>query len=334
LLFARPIVIIVLLSLLTVIFVQRCPEEKTGVVSRSRIVMGTVVEITAFGDDSDFLTTVVTDAFNEMARIENLMSFNRKDSDVARLSRPDTVVDVSPETAKVISLGLMVGKASKGAFDMTLGRLKTLWGIDGSEHPRIPAPEEIQLALASAGQNTLKVEGNRIIKGFPDLAVDLGGVAKGYAVDRAIEVLQQAGVENASVNAGGDIRLLGDCQGRPWRIGIQHPRRKDGLLATLAVQNTAVVTSGDYERFFEKDGVRYHHLFDSQTGYPASLSQSVTVVADSAAMADALATAAFVLGPDLGLDLLEEFPEVEGILVAPDGTSKITDGLKGRVNWP
>ena len=134
-----------------------------------------------------------------------------------------------------------------------------------------------------------------------------------------MEVLRRAGVKNASVNAGGDIRLIGDRRGRPWRIGIQHPRDAEKVLATLSLQDTSVVTSGDYERFFIKDGVRYHHLFDPRTGYPASRCMSATVVAPNAALADALATAAFVLGPEKGLSLLERYPGVEGLLVGADG---------------
>ena len=186
---------------------------------------------------------------------------------------------------------------------MGLGRLKQLWNIEG-EHPRVPNAAEITAALAGTGLGDLRLAGQVVTKDDPRLAVDLGGIAKGYAVDRAIAVLQAAGVRHASVNAGGDIRLLGDRGDRPWRIGIQHPRKSDAILATLDLADTAVVTSGDYERFFERDGVRYHHLFDPATGQPARRCQSVTVVAPEAMLADALATAVFVLGPGPGLKLL------------------------------
>jgi thiamine biosynthesis lipoprotein len=129
------------------------------------------------------------------------------------------------------------------------------------------------------------------------------------------------------------MRLIGDHEGRRWRIGIQHPRRTDALLATLDLADCAVVTSGDYERYFERDGVRYHHLFDPRSGRPARLCQAVTVVAPQAALADALATATFVLGPEKGLELLRGYPGVEGLIVAADGSSVTTDGLGGRVQW-
>jgi thiamine biosynthesis lipoprotein len=331
--FTRPIIIIVLLIALAAFSLQRFAGDGTQSVHRSRLLMGTVVEIAARGHDADRLDRAVTEAFNEMERLEGLMSPHRPQSDVARLSRSPAGMEVSPETTEVIGLGLDVTAASGGAFDMTLGRLKALWGIE-TEAPRVPSASEIREALAGSGPNALRLEGSRVVKTNPDLAVDLGGIAKGYAIDRAIAVLRQAGVESASVNAGGDIRLLGAKGGRPWRIGIRHPRDPEGLTATLILEEAAVVTSGDYERFFEADGVRYHHLFDPRTGTPAALSRSVTVVAKTAILADALSTAAFVLGPEAGLRLLEETPEVEGLIVGADGAAVLTTGLQGRVEWP
>ena len=133
-------------------------------------------------------------------------------------------------------------------------------------------------------------------------------------------------MSNAAVNAGGDMYLLGQRPERPWRIGIQHPREERGVLETVQVSNRAVVTSGDYERFFEKDGVRYHHIFDPQTGMPARECQSVTIVTDSVALGDALATAVFVLGPKAGLALLEQFPQAEGLVIAADGSRHSSPG--------
>jgi thiamine biosynthesis lipoprotein len=331
--FTRPIVIVLLLAALAFLALRRLPGDSPQKVSRTRILMGTVVEITALGDDADRLQAAITSAFEEMERIDRLMRPDGDGSDVFRISQAPQSAEVSEETAKVIALGLKVARASDGAFDMGLGRLKTLWGIE-SDHPRVPTPDEIRRALIGTGLGDLHLTGRRVFKDNPTLAVDLGGIAKGYAIDRAIEILRQAGVKNASVNAGGDIRLIGDHQGRPWHIGIQHPRDTQKVLATLSLQGTSVVTSGDYERFFIKDGVRYHHLFAPKTGYPASLCMSATVVAPSATLADALATAAFILGPQKGISLLERFPGVEGLLVGADGKPVLTPGLKGKVTWP
>lgn len=329
----RPAVILLVLLMLVTVAVRRCATEPVESLRRSRIVMGTVVEISAFGGPEADLQQAVTDAFREMERIEALMSPRRADSDVARLSQPVESLEVSAETAEVVALGLEVAAASGGAFDMGLGRLKALWDIEG-EDPQVPAAAEVEAALAGTGAGALRLEGRKVFKADPKLAVDLGGIAKGFAVDRAVALLAAAGVTHATVNAGGDIRLLGDRQGEPWRIGIQHPRRPDGLLATLALSGGAVVSSGDYERFFEAGGERYHHLFDPRSGYPARACRSVTVVAPSAALADALATAAFVLGPAQGLALVEAFAGSAGLIVAADGGIHLSETLQGQVRWP
>jgi thiamine biosynthesis lipoprotein len=317
--FHRPIMVLVLLLLAGVLLWPRLGEDGASEVRRSRLLLGTVVEITALGPDRDLLEGAVSDAFAEMERIEQLMSPHIEGSDVARLSKAGTPQPVSPETAAVLRLGLHLAAQSDGAFDLTLGRLKELWAIEG-ESPQVPDRESVEDALRDIGPQALRLEASLVVKSSPDLQIDLGGIAKGYAIDRAIFLLSDAGIEFASVNAGGDMRLLGDRGGeRPWRIGIQHPRNSQRLLATLEVADVAVVTSGDYERYFEQEGRRYHHLFDPRTGYPATASRSVTVVAPSAMLADALATAVFVLGPEQGMSLLQLYPEVEALVVDSSG---------------
>jgi len=306
-------------------------EQRPQRVSHSQLLMGTVVEI-AVTAPPEQAEPAIDAAFSEMRRIENLMSPQLELSEVWKLSHSAGPVTVSEDTARVLSLGQQVARLSGGAFDMTLGALKRLWGVE-SDAPRVPSAAEIGTALRDIGPDALQLEGLIVAKRNPALQVDLGGIAKGYALDRATAVLRQAGIRHASVNAGGDLRLLGDRGDRPWRIGIQHPRRTGELLATLDLRDTAVVTSGDYERYFERDGIRYHHLFDPQTGLPARGCQSVTVVADEAMLADALATAAFVLGPERGLALLRQ-QQVEGILVTAGGEVLVTPGLQQRVHWP
>ncbi len=325
------LIVLLIAALALVAFLRRRPEEVAGMVSHQRILMGTVVEVVARGDDRDILEPAVAAAFAEMARIEALMG-PAADSEVSRLSRSVSGTEVTAETAEVIELGLRMAEKSRGAFDLTLGRLKTLWAVE-SDQPRVPTAAEIGMALAGTGPQALHLEGRFVHKGTPTLVVDLGGIAKGYAIDRAVEVLRQAGVDSASVNAGGDIGLLGDRGDGPWRIGIQHPRRPGSLLAVIEVAGRAIVTSGDYERYFERDGHRYHHLFDPATGYPAAGCQSVTVLAASAAEADALATAAFVLGPEKGLAFLQAQAGVDGLIVAADGSRQATSGLQGRIEW-
>lgn len=307
--------------------------EDSGEFRRARVLMGTVVEITLLdvGAKSD-PEAAMEAAFSAMAEVEARMSAHRDDSEVARLNAAAEALEISAATAEVLELGLQLAAASGGAFDLTLGRLKALWGFDG-DAPRVPSDPEIAAALQGIGPASLRLEERRVTKGDAALRVDLGAVAKGYAVDRAVAALQAAGIRHASVNAGGDLRLLGDHGGRPWRIGIQHPRDPQGVLVTLELADVAVVTSGDYERFFEVEGVRYHHILDPRDGRPADACQSVTVVAASAAEADALATAAFVLGPEAGRRLVESRGGL-ALFVDADGEVSFSADLKERVRRP
>ena len=318
-----PICLIVLV-LAGLIYLRQ--PQTDGQVSRTALIMGTVVDIRAYSEDNKQLEQAVTKAFEEMSRVEQLFSSHIAESEISRLSAATESLSLSPEVIRLLQMGQQIGADTSGAFNMSLGALKDLWQIEGEE-PHIPSEQELSTVLKKTGSGALTIVGDRVIKSKADLKIDLGGIAKGYAVDRAVSVLRQAGVTSATVNAGGDIALLGDKQGRPWRIGIQHPRQTNDLLVTLQLKDQAVVTSGDYERFFERDGIRYHHIFDPVSGKPARQCQSVTVVAADAASADALATAAFVLGPDAGLKLLEGLSNVEGLLVSADGKLMKTSGL-------
>ena len=319
----RPLIIGLLVILLAMTWWRLQPAE--GEFRRSKLMMGTVVEIVAGGQDTDKLESAVEAAFTEIARLDKLLSRHHQKSDVTRLSKSDNGSTVAMETVEVIALGLDVAQRSGGAFDLTLGKLKVLWGFN-KETPTVPDQDALSAALIGIGPTALSLDGQQVSKRAPQLQVDLGGIAKGYAVDRAIAVLKEHGVTSAAVNAGGDMYLLGQRPERFWRIGIQHPRQKETVLETVQVRDQAVVTSGDYERFFEEDGIRYHHIFDPQNGLPARSCQSVTIIADSVALADALATAVFVLGPEAGLLLLTQYPQAEGLIVAADGNLHTSPG--------
>jgi len=319
----RPLIIGLLVVLLALSWWRMQPDDEN--IHRSQLLMGTVVEIMAEGMPTSKLETAVDAAFAEIARLDKLLSSYHQDSDVSRLSQSDNGRQVTVETAEVLALGLDVALRSGGAFDLTLGRLKALWAMDG-EAPSIPHRDAIAAALIGTGPTALALDGRQVTKRTPQLQIDLGGIAKGYAVDRAIAVLKQHGITSAAINAGGDMYLLGQQPERPWRIGIQHPRQKEIVLETVQISDQAVVTSGDYERFFEQDGMRYHHIFDPQSGLPARGCQSVTIITDSVALGDALATAVFVLGPKAGLLLLGEYPRAEGLIVAADGTLHTSAG--------
>lgn len=303
---------------------------KYDVYKESRIALGTVVEITVAHENEAAARKAIAAAFAEFERIENLLSTYRPDSEIGALNNSGgKMVSLSGETAALLRLARELGEVSHGAFDVTIGPVMDLWRFD--EGGRIPDDAELADAAARVDYRFLEVaeEGATARLLRPGMKVDLGAVGKGYAVDRAAEVLLSSGVSSAIIDAGGDLRLLGGKPGKgTWRIGILHPRRPGKLLLSLDLAETSVVTSGDYERFFAADGERYHHLLDPATGRPARGCQSVTVIAPSAAMADALATAAFIKGAEEGIDFLRRLEGVEGIIVAADGALLLTDERK------
>ena len=274
--FGRPQLVILLLLLIAGLVWLRLPDAEQQQ-ARTALIMGTLVEIKASGDPQRLEPAIAT-AFAEMQRVEKLFSSHLVESEISQLSAATQPMPVSDETAALLLRGQQIARQSAGAFDMGLGALKQLWGVESSA-PQIPTASQLQPALIGLGPQGLQIDGRLVTKVVPQLQVDLGGIAKGYAVDRALQVLRQAGVSSAAVNAGGDIGLLGRRgDGQPWRIGIQHPRQTGELLTTLLLSDRAVVTSADYQRFFEADGVRYHHIFHPRSGYPATGASSVTVI--------------------------------------------------------
>lgn len=327
----RPLGFLLLLALGAIFFWSQRGENQHEVV-RTALIMDTLVEIKVLGTDEKAINGAIEDAFTLMKGVEAEFSSYQPQSSITRLNRSDDSVAVSSRARKLFRLGDSVRRQSQGAFSMALGGVKKLWALDKVQ-PQVPTTEQLARVIPPVNRPALRWDGLRAQRTSALIQLDLGGIAKGYAVDLALELLRRRGVVSASVNAGGDIGVIGGHGDRPWRIGIQHPRQAGELLARLDLHDQAVVTSGDYERFFERDGVRYHHIFDPHNGRPARKSQSVTVVAPQATLADALATAAFVLGPQAGLRLLEESSGVEGLIIAADGSRVITAGLKERLKW-
>jgi thiamine biosynthesis lipoprotein len=256
--------------------------------------------------------------FDFADRMARLFDHRLEDSPIATLNREG---EARPprEVLEVLRTAQAVAEASEGAFDPTILALTELWAFDTGG--RLPAAGRIEQALRRVDYRRLVIEADGRVSLPEGFGLDLGGIAKGAVVDLLADHLSRLGYEDFLIDAGGDILVSGLKQGRtPWRIAIRHPRDSQAMLGVLELGQRggriAVVTSGDYERFFEKDGVRYHHILDPHTGYPARKLASVTVIAPACGLADALATAAFVLGPEKGLELLGEFPGVEGLLVA------------------
>lgn len=294
----------------------------------TEFMMDTVVTVRAFGASKETLSA----AFDAMRQVDALMNRYSEDSDVARLNlrAGEEPVKLSDETMECLREAVRYAELSKGAFDPTLGPLIDLWGI-GKKADFIPSREEVERALGLRGVENIVLDlqaGTGFLK-VKGMEVDLGGIAKGFAVDRAALVLRKRGVRSGIIDAGGNVYVIGKKPGGgDWRVGIRHPRKSDRMIALVEVSDEAVITSGDYERYFEKDGIRYHHVFDPASGEPARNLLSSTIICPSSTRADALSTAVFVLGPKKGMDLVERLPDVEAILVTPRGEVLVSSGLK------
>jgi thiamine biosynthesis lipoprotein len=292
-------------------------------------VMGTELLIEAVGPDGESLDLAIAAAVAELERVEDLMT-DWRPSELTRLNDaagagPHTVPH---ELARHIARGVKFGELTGGAFDITYAGVGKLWDFKRVP-PVVPDAATVAAALEVVGYQRLGVDLEADTVELPEgMRIGLGGIAKGYGVDRAMKVLMDHGVEHGLVNAGGDLKALGRKLGESWQIAIRHPREEERVLAVIPVVNTCVVTSGDYARFFEHDGVRYHHIIDPRTGYPSTGCMSATVVAPDAAAADALATAMCVLGPEEGLAIIEKLPRVEALLVDMEGAVHVSAGLR------
>jgi thiamine biosynthesis lipoprotein len=241
-------------------------------------------------------------------------------------------VEVPVELFDVVKHGIAYSQLTDGAFDITIGPVQQLWGISG-DSPKVPGARELEAAIRLVDYRKVVLfdHENRILLENEGMMIDLGGIAKGYAADEAAALLRENGHDHALVNFGGNVVAIGNRpDGTPWRIGSQHPERSRGdTLCIIAVADATVVTSGKYERFFEADGVRYHHILDTNSGYPVENElTSVSIVTDSSMKADALSTAVFTLGLEAGLNLVENFDGVEAVLVTEDSTVYLTEGVR------
>lgn len=296
---------------------------------RNAKVMGTSLELSAIGPDAQLLEKALDAALAEMRRVEDLMTDWRASplEDLnAQAGQGPQVID--RELFTLIQRGVDLGKLTSGAFDITYAGAGRLWNFKQTP-PLIPSAGAIRAALSHVGYQRLGLAKETSSIRLPEeMRIGLGGIAKGYGVDRAMAVLMEHGIKHGIVNAGGDLKALGTRFGKPWEIAIRHPRDRDQVMALLPVSNVCVVTSGDYERFFELDGKRYHHILDPRTGSPSTGCMSATVTAPDAAFADALATALCVLGPEEGLLLVESLPRVEALVVGLDGKVHPSTGLR------
>ena len=333
------VVIIMAQLLLAVLIIQMLRGGSPGgmkKVTRTEFLMSTVVEGIIYADNNKFGEASLAAAYNEAGKLELILDRHRPTSDVSKINEAagKQPVAVSAATFAVVERALEIGRLTNGSFDITVAPLLELWGF-GTGDTRVPTDEELAAALQVIDYTRVRLEreNQQVFLEDANAKIDLGGIAKGFIVDQAVEVLLKEGVASAYFDAGGDIRVIGGKpDGTPWRIGVRHPRERRQLIARVELRDQAIVTSGDYERFFVSDGIRYHHILDPATGFPAQGLISVTVVAKDAFTADSLSTAIFVLGLERGMALIESLPNVEAILITEDVQVHVSGGLQGKVD--
>ena len=314
-------------------------KQELKLFKKASLSMGTVFEATIYAPDKYVAEKTFNDVFQEINRLDYLMSNYKKESVLSELNKNASAepANCNKELASVIEQSLQYSDITDGAFDITIGPLMKKWGFF-KKKGRIPGKEELESVLESVSYKNIIIE-EKTIKSLaknpgtvktvffknPDTRIDLGGIGKGYAVDRAVSVLKQNGISSALINFAGNIYTFGTPPGKEsWVIGLQHPRESEGLLGTFEIKDKAVSTSGDYEKFFTIEGKRYSHIIDPRTGNPVEGIVSVTIVTGNATRSDALSTGVFVLGLEKGMDLIEQLPDVEGIIVYEDTDSGLS----------
>ena len=291
---------------------------------RTQVALGTLIEIQVRGMERAAAWSAIDAAFAEVRRIDTLFSTYAEGGPVWQLNHSrDTLIEVPDEVFALMLRCDSLTRASGGAFDIAIEPLILEWGFK-EEEPAVPSAEELSTALQHSGWKHVRLERPNRVRKSPNAMINFGAIAKGYAVDRAVSVLEREGVAEGMVNAGGEVRTTAGS----WSIGIQHPRAPSELVAVIDPRGHAVATSGDYEQYFEQDGERYHHILNPATGLPARACMSVTVLAENDVTADALATAVFVMGPRKGMDFLQQYPDIEGLIIDDSGKEHTTPGFE------
>lgn len=289
---------------------------------KSIFAMDTIMDLTVYGENEDALLA----AEEEIKRIDALLDRGNEDSEIYKINSKKTA-EISDETAKLIKTAVEISEKTNGAFDITTAPVTDLWGFYNGNF-RVPSESEIQTALGRVGYEKIRLNGNTV--SVPESSsIDLGGIGKGYASDMVISLLKNSGVKSAVISLGGNVQTLGKKpNSQPWKIGIADPSDKSRLLGTLSVADKAVVTSGGYQRYFEEDGVKYHHIIDPSTGRCSDSNlASVTVIADSATKADGLSTALFVMGLNEAAALWKESGDFEAVFADNSGNIYVTAGI-------
>jgi FAD:protein FMN transferase len=281
--------------------------------------MGTRVEVQLWADDPVQAERLLGEAMAEFDRIEALMSTYIPASEMSRINASAAVEPqkISAELFALLERSLSVSDMTDGAFDISYDSVGYLYDFRAGKRPDAKQIAE-QLDRVDYRLVELDEKAQTVHFKVPGVRINLGGIAKGYAVGRVIELLKEQGVEHALATAGGDTSLLGDRRGKPWIVGIRDPRKDEAIFTRLALENESISTSGDYERYFIEDGERYHHILQPSTGKPVRGMRSVTIIGPDATLTDALSTSVFIMGPKAGLELIDSLPEYEAVVITDD----------------
>jgi thiamine biosynthesis lipoprotein len=299
--------------------------------------MGTLVKITAMARNESNAQAAATAGFDEIRRLEELLSTWIPTSELSRVNASAGLkpISVSQETMTVVQGAIQVAEMTNGGFNIAVGPAVDVWNV--IEGRRIPTESELEALRPLVDLMSVHVDVRKqtIFLAKAGMRIDVGGIGKGYAADQAVMAMKKAGASAGVVALSGDIKTFGQLPGgKRFPVGIQHPRQEGSVLAWIDLQDEAISTAGDYERFFERDGVRYHHILDPRTLQPARRCQSVTVVAREGIWADGLDTGIFVMGVESGMRLIETLPDVEAIIVDHEGVVHVSSGLRDRIRKP
>ncbi|MEO8326889.1 MAG: FAD:protein FMN transferase [Nitrospirota bacterium] len=317
------------------LFLAGC-QGTPHLVKRSQMLMGTVVSVTAVGSDESTVQQAAKAGLDEIRRLEELLSTWIPTSELSKVNAAAgrEPIQVSQETFEVLTRSLEMAKLTQGGFNVAVGPAVKAW--DASGEGQVPSQEDLEALRPKMELSNMQLDEKTrsVWLRLPGMSVDVGGIGKGYAADLAARVMQASGATAGVVALSGDIKTFGRMPDHQrFVFGIQHPRKEQGeVLGRIELEDEAVSTAGDYQRYFMKDGVRYHHILDPATLLPARGCQSVTVIAKDGVMADGLDTGIFVMGPDKGMALIESLPAVEGVIVDQEGTVFVSSGLRGRLS--
>jgi FAD:protein FMN transferase len=307
---------ILLIIALLMTYSTVCADSPVQKIDRTEELMDTFFTITVYSDTPEKAEPAITEAFDEIKKIESELSVYRDDSEVARLNRDKIIKFPSGDLKNNIERSLLYSNLSNGAFDITVQPILDLFKRSFSEKNAAPSAEMIGRELKKVDYKRISINDREIMIG-DDQKITLGGIAKGYAVEKAVGVLKRHNITMALVNAGGNMRAIGGKPDGAWNIALEDPRNSDNYITVIQLNNNAVSTSGDYERYYD-DNLKYHHIINPKTGYSATELISATIVTDNAFDADALSTAVFVLGEEKGMKLIESLPGVEGLIITKE----------------